>query len=147
MKKWIEQGAEWSDHWAFTTPVKPAIAQVKKSGWVKNPIDQYIQARLEKEGLSPAPAADKTTLLRRLSLDLIGLPPTWDEVRAFEADPDPAAFAKAKGLIKEIAACNGGKAWTQVTVPQTPFTTRVSRTFMLTLVLLVRFLIVFVLTP
>ncbi|MFO1023482.1 MAG: DUF1549 domain-containing protein, partial [Planctomycetales bacterium] len=94
VKKWIEQGAEWSDHWAFTTPVKPAIAQVKKSGWVKNPIDQYILARLEKEGLSPAPSADKTTLLRRLSLDLIGLPPTPEEVRAFLADTSADAYQK-----------------------------------------------------
>ena len=75
LKTWIEEGAEYEAHWAFIPPVRPEVPAVRNRAWVRNPIDAFILARLEKEGLSPSPEADPTTLIRRLSLDLIGLPP------------------------------------------------------------------------
>ena len=97
LRAWIDQGADWpetpltkakdfSKHWAFKAPVRPKLPSPKDKRWVRNPIDSFVLARLEKEGLSPSPEADKVTLLRRLSLDLIGLPPTIAEVDAFLAD-------------------------------------------------------------
>jgi len=82
------------EHWAFKAPVRPAVPAVKNKARVRNPIDNFILARLEKEKLKPAPEADKITLLRRLSLDLIGLPPTIGEVDAFLADKSPDAYEK-----------------------------------------------------
>jgi Protein of unknown function (DUF1553)/Protein of unknown function (DUF1549) len=82
------------DHWAFKAPVRPELPQVKNAGWVRTPIDAFIVARLEREGMTPSPETDKFTLLRRLSLDLIGLPPSIEEVDAFLADPDPDAYDK-----------------------------------------------------
>ncbi len=92
--RWVQQGAKWSEHWAFVPPVRPALPAVKNSRWLRTPIDAFILARLEREGLRPAPPADRATLLRRLSLDLIGLPPTPAEVDAFLADSSPNAYEK-----------------------------------------------------
>ena len=92
LTEWIRQGAKWQQHWSFITPVRPALPQVKNSGWVRNPIDAFVLARLEKEGLQPAPEADRVTLLRRLSLDLTGLPPTPAEVDAFLRDKSSQAY-------------------------------------------------------
>src|SRR6185503_14172273 len=78
----IAQGAA-PTHWAFLAPVRPALPPVATKPWVRNPIDQFVLARLEKEGLTPSPSADRVTLLRRLSLDLTGLPPTIEEIDAF----------------------------------------------------------------
>jgi hypothetical protein len=94
LRRWIEQGAPWSEHWAFIPPRKPALPHVRNPGWARNPLDTFVLARLEKEGLSPSPEADRETLIRRLSLDLIGLPPTPAEVDAFLADPSPDAYQK-----------------------------------------------------
>jgi hypothetical protein len=94
IRQWIAQGAHWSEHWAFVPPVRPALPLVKDRAWLHNPIDAFIVARLEKEGLTPSPEADRITLLRRLSLDLIGLPPTPEEVDACRADDSPEGFAK-----------------------------------------------------
>ena len=94
LKAWIEQGAPFPRHWAFVPPTRPAVPPVKNTGWVKTPVDAFVLARLEKEGLSPAPEADRVTLIRRLSLDLIGLPPTPAEVDAFLADTRPDAYGK-----------------------------------------------------
>ncbi|MEX1223281.1 MAG: DUF1549 domain-containing protein, partial [Pirellulales bacterium] len=93
-KKWIAQGAEYQEHWAFVAPHKPAPPSVKQADWVRNPIDRFILARLEKEGLTPSPEADKTTLIRRATYDLTGLPPTPAEVDAFLADDSPDAYEK-----------------------------------------------------
>jgi hypothetical protein len=93
-RRWIEQGAKWQKHWAFISPKRPALPQVKKTGWGRNPIDSFILERLEHEGLSPSPEADKTTLIRRVTLDLTGLPPTPAEVDAFLADQSPKAYEK-----------------------------------------------------
>jgi hypothetical protein len=92
IRRWIEQGAKWSDHWAFVPPMRPALPAVGPQSWVRNPIDAFILARLEQQGLQPSPEADRNTVLRRLSLDLIGLPPTAVEVDAFLADPSPEAY-------------------------------------------------------
>ena len=94
IKQWINEGAKWEEHWAFTTPVRPTPPAVKKADWVKNPIDAFILARLEKEGLQPAKAADKRTLIRRLSFDLTGLPPTLEEIHQFLNDDSPDAYEK-----------------------------------------------------
>ncbi len=92
--KWIEDGAEYKKHWAFITPEKPELPKVKDKTWPKNPIDQFVLSKLESEGISPSPEADKETLLRRLSLDLIGLPPSEAEMDAFLADQSPNAYEK-----------------------------------------------------
>ncbi len=94
LKYWIDQGAEWNEHWAFIAPKRPDLPAVTYKAWVKNPIDAFILARLEKEGLKPSPEADRATLIRRVSLDLIGLPPTPAEVDAFVADKSPDAYEK-----------------------------------------------------
>ena len=92
--KWIEEGAEYKKHWAFIPPEKPAPPKVKDKNWPKNPIDQFVLSKLEAEGLAPSPEADKETLLRRLSLDLIGLPPSEAEMDAFLADNSADAYEK-----------------------------------------------------
>ncbi|HXG12380.1 MAG TPA: DUF1553 domain-containing protein, partial [Gemmataceae bacterium] len=94
LKQWIQQGAEYQPHWSFIPPVRPPLPTVKNSAWVRNPIDRFILAELEKQGLQPAPEADRRTLARRLSLDLIGLPPTPAEVEAFVNDPAPDAYER-----------------------------------------------------
>ena len=94
LKRWIAQGANYELHWAYQAPAKPALPAVKNAAWPRNPIDRFILARLEKEGLTPAPEADKRTLARRLSLDLTGLPPEPADVEAFAADKSPNAYEK-----------------------------------------------------
>jgi len=94
IKRWIEQGAGWGKHWAYEAPQKPAVPAVRSKNWPKNPIDQFVLARLEKEKLNPAPEAAKETLIRRVTLDLTGLPPTPEEVDAFLADASPEAYEK-----------------------------------------------------
>jgi hypothetical protein len=94
IKQWIEQGAHWSEHWAFVAPKRPPLPKVKNAGWPRNAIDQFILARLEAEGLSPSPESDRVRLLRRLTFDLTGLPPTPAEVDAFLADTSANAYDK-----------------------------------------------------
>src|SRR4051812_38227839 len=76
-------------------PVRPAVPVVKNTGWVRNPIDAFLAVEYEKHGLTPQRAADRRVLLRRVYLDLIGLPPTRDELAAFAADPAPDAYERA----------------------------------------------------
>jgi hypothetical protein len=94
VRKWIEQGAKWERHWSFTPPVRPTIPAVRSEKWAHNTIDRFVLARLEREGLKPAAEADRATLLRRLSFDLTGLPPTTAEIDAFLADKSPDAYEK-----------------------------------------------------
>jgi hypothetical protein len=94
LTQWIAQGAKYSDHWAFTAPRRPALPEVKNHAWVKTPIDQFILARLEKEGLTPENETDKATLIRRATVDLTGLPPTPAEVQAFMNDTSPNAYER-----------------------------------------------------
>jgi hypothetical protein len=95
VRRWIEQGARWQQHWAFLPPERPAPPAIRNPQFaIRNPIDRFILARLEKEGLSPAPETDKVTLIRRVSLDLTGLPPTPAEVDVFVNDRSPDAYEK-----------------------------------------------------
>lgn len=92
LKMWIEQGAKYEGHWAFIPPTKPAVPQPQRQDWVKNPIDAFILSRLEAEGLSGNDEATRERLLRRVTLDLTGLPPTLEELDAFLADTSPNAY-------------------------------------------------------
>src|SRR5690606_35211577 len=95
IRQWIAQGAHWDDavmakpyrpgqsHWAFKPPVQQEAPKGATDAWARNPIDQFLLAKMEAEGLRPSPEADRSTLIRRLHLDLIGLPPTPDEVTTF----------------------------------------------------------------
>jgi hypothetical protein len=94
LKAWVQEGAEYQIHWAFVSPERPEVPQVSSPGACRNPIDAFILARLQKEGVTPRPPADKVTLIRRLSLDLIGLPPTVEEVDAFLADRREDAYER-----------------------------------------------------
>lgn len=94
LERWIAEGAEYSTHWAFVAPVRPTEPTVQKTDWVRNSIDRFVLAKLETEKLAPSPEADRITLIKRLSIDLTGLPPTPQEVDAFVADKDPQAYEK-----------------------------------------------------
>ena len=83
VRLWIEQGAQWQSHWAFIAPQRPVPPVVANRDWSRNPIDNFVLARLQQEGLNPSPEADRATLIRRVSLDLTGMPPTLGEVDAF----------------------------------------------------------------
>ena len=89
LKRWINEGAKWDTHWAYTAAVRSTPPAPSRADWIRNPIDQFILARLDREGLKPSPEADKETLLRRVTYDLTGLPPTPAEVDAFLADRSP----------------------------------------------------------
>lgn len=103
LRQWIVEGAYYETHWAFTTPHRPAIPKPKNSKWVKNPVDAFLLARMEREGLTPNPPAPPRVLLRRLSLDLTGLPPTPEELNDFEArsaqDADAAVAMAVNRLL------------------------------------------------
>ena len=92
--RWIEQGAVWKQHWSFTAPKRPSLPDVGKHGWCHNPIDRFVLARLKSVGFEPAPRADHRTLIRRLTFDLTGLPPTVDEVHDFLSDTSPDAYER-----------------------------------------------------
>jgi hypothetical protein len=94
IRQWILAGAPWQGHWSFIKPVKEAVPAVRKAGWVRNPIDNFVLAKLESKGLAPAPEADRRTLARRLSLDLTGLPPAPEDVERFVKDRSRDAYEK-----------------------------------------------------
>jgi hypothetical protein len=94
LRRWVEQGAKWEKHWSFIPPKRPDVPKVRDQARVRNPIDSFVLERLEKEGLRFSPEADRATLIRRVSLDLTGLPPTPAEVAAFLADRSPNAYEK-----------------------------------------------------
>jgi hypothetical protein len=123
IRGWIDQGAEWPDpahpssaavgtHWAFLPPARPPLPDVANGVWPQGAIDRFILARLEKEGLSPSPAAARATLLRRVSLDLIGLPPTLEEIDAFLADQSPRAYEKQVDRL--LASPHYGERWGRI---------------------------------
>ncbi|MEM7013367.1 MAG: PSD1 and planctomycete cytochrome C domain-containing protein [Verrucomicrobiota bacterium] len=95
IKRWIEKGAPYQDHWAFVTPKRPETPTVSNPAWTKNPIDRFVLAKLEAEGVQPSPEADKHTLIKRLYGDLLGLPPTREEIDAFVSDASPDAWEKS----------------------------------------------------
>jgi mono/diheme cytochrome c family protein len=92
--EWVRQGAKWGQHWSFVRPARPALPQIKNKTWPKNPIDHFVLDRLEREGLEPSPEADRATLIRRVSLDLTGLPPSPKEIDDFLDDKLPNAYEK-----------------------------------------------------
>ncbi|MEX2304401.1 MAG: DUF1553 domain-containing protein [Bryobacterales bacterium] len=93
-ERWIAQGAEWQGHWSFLPPKRPALPPVQNPEWPRNAVDHFVLRRLEGEGLSPSPEADRARLIRRVTLDLTGLPPTPAEVDAFLRDRSPEAYEK-----------------------------------------------------
>ena len=120
LRRWIEQRLPWSseanagkprnwDHWAFQPPQRPPVPTVANKAWVRNPIDSFVLARLEKEKLQPSPEADRATLLRRVSLDLTGLPPTPTEMREFLADRSANAYEKVVDRL--LASPHYGERW------------------------------------
>ena len=94
IRRWITEGAKWQPHWAFIVPKSPRAPRVQGRDWLRNPIDAFILARLETEGLAPASETERGILIRRVTLDLTGLPPTRAEIRAFENDNGPDAYEK-----------------------------------------------------
>ncbi|MBM3728023.1 MAG: DUF1553 domain-containing protein [Acidobacteria bacterium] len=92
VKRWIEQGAPWKEHWAFAAPKRPALPSVSNTLWSRNPIDRFVLARLEAAGLQPAPEANRRALARRAALDLTGLPPTPAQVEQFVNDKSARAY-------------------------------------------------------
>jgi len=110
--KWIAQGAKYQRHWAFVPPTKPTPPPVENKQWPRNAIDDFVLARLEKERLQPSPEADRYALIRRVSLDLIGLPPTPQEADAFVNDTDPAAYEKLVDRL--LASPQYGERWARV---------------------------------
>jgi hypothetical protein len=110
LRRWIADGAEYRPHWAFVAPREAPVPQIRNPKLeIRNPIDAFILARLEKEGLKPAPEADRWTLVRRVYLDLIGLPPTPAEAEAFVRDPSPGAY---EALVDRLLASpHYGERW------------------------------------
>ena len=94
LRQWIEQGAEWKQHWAFVAPARPDLPAVKDRKWARTPVDRFILAKIEAAGLAPNSEADRRALIRRVSLDLTGLPPRPEDVAAFVADTSADAYAK-----------------------------------------------------
>ena len=92
LTEWVKQGARYERHWSYRKPVRPALPAVRATTWARNPIDWFLLARMEQEGLAPSPEADRGTLIRRLALELTGLPPTLEEVDAFARDGRPDAY-------------------------------------------------------
>jgi hypothetical protein len=109
LRQWIKEGAKWEDHWAFVAPRPQPLPTVKRSNWIRQPLDRFILARLEKERLAPSPEADKSELLRRASLDLTGLPPTLGEQTSFLADSSPNAYEKQ--VDRMLASPRYGERW------------------------------------
>ena len=109
LKQWVAEGAKYDVHWAFRRPVKPAIPKVRDAHRARNPIDAFVLARLEREGLKPSAEADRATLLRRVSLDLVGLPPTPEEVDAFVADQSPDAYERQVDRL--LSSPHYGERW------------------------------------
>jgi mono/diheme cytochrome c family protein len=118
LRAWIDEGAKSpageaaataKKHWAFVRPARGELSAVKNTDWVRNPIDRFVLARLEKEGIAPSPEADRMTLIRRLSLDLLGLPPSVAEVDAFVADNRPDAYERLVDRL--LSSPHYGERW------------------------------------
>jgi len=101
LRRWVDEGAKWGVHWAFVAPARSRLPRSKFKGWARNGIDYFILARLEKEGLKPAAEARRETLIRRVTLDLTGLPPTPAEVDAFVSDRTANAYEKLVDRLLE----------------------------------------------
>ena len=119
LRAWIDQGAPWpasadvadnrSKHWSFQPVIDPPLPTVKKQAWVRNGIDAFVLAKLEELGIEPSPEADRVTLIRRLSLDLLGLPPSPADVDEFVADTRPDAYERLVDRL--LASPHYGERW------------------------------------
>ncbi|MDB6067649.1 MAG: Planctomycete cytochrome [Pedosphaera sp.] len=109
LKQWIAEGAEYQPHWAFIAPKQSPPPKVNEKTWPQNAIDYFVLARLEKEGLKPSPRADKYTLVRRLYLDITGLPPTTAQADAFAGDVSPTAYERLVDQL--LASPHYGERW------------------------------------
>jgi hypothetical protein len=126
LRAWIDQGAEWSeqaaavpevgnrekpktDHWAYLPPRRPPVPKVQDRAWLRNPLDAFVLAKLEDGGIQPSPEADRATLIRRVSLDLIGLPPTPEEVDQFLTDTHPDVYERLVDRL--LASPHYGEKW------------------------------------
>ncbi|MEX2285764.1 MAG: PSD1 and planctomycete cytochrome C domain-containing protein [Planctomycetaceae bacterium] len=109
LRRWVQSGGKYEKHWAFVPPSRPAVPAVKNTAWPRNEIDRFVLARLEAEGLGPSPEADRYALVRRVYLDLIGLPPTPEEADAFVADRDPQAYEML--VERLLASQHYGERW------------------------------------
>ncbi len=109
LKRWVEEGAVYETHWAFIPPQRGEVPKVGRADWGKNPVDNFILARLERDGISPSPVADRTTLIRRLSLDLLGLPPSRAEVETFLHDDRADAYEQL--VERLLASPHYGERW------------------------------------
>ena len=114
IKRWIDEGAPYNRHWAFQPPSRPALPEVTEEdkNWVRNEIDHFVLARLEKEGMTPSAEADRYTLIRRVYLDLIGLPPTPEQVVAFVKDDQPGAYERV--VVELLNSPHYGERWARV---------------------------------
>ncbi|MBC7817808.1 MAG: DUF1549 domain-containing protein, partial [Planctomycetaceae bacterium] len=101
LKKWVEQGAKWQGHWAYLKPVRAAVPKGNEAGFTRNDIDRFLLAKLHAAGLKPSREADRITLIRRLSFDLTGLPPTPEQVDQFVNDASPDAYEKLVARLLE----------------------------------------------
>lgn len=109
LKRWVKAGGEYRDHWAYVVPQKAPLPKVKNRGWAKNAIDAFVLETLEKQGLSPSAPADRYTLVRRVYLDLVGLPPTLEEADAFVNDRASDAYERLVDRL--LASPNYGERW------------------------------------
>ncbi len=109
LRQWIKEGATWENYWAFVPPKTQSLPQVRQASWVRQPLDRFVLARLEQEKLKPSPEASKSALLRRVSLDLTGLPPTPQELAAFLADTSANAYEKQVDRL--LASPRYGERW------------------------------------
>src|SRR3954447_2734201 len=109
LRRWVESGARFDDHWSFRPIARTRPPAVRDTAWVRNPIDAFILARLEREGVAPAPEADRATLVRRLSFDLLGLPPQPRDVAEFLADESPDAYIRLGERL--LASPHFGERW------------------------------------
>jgi hypothetical protein len=112
LRRWIEEGAEWGEHWAFVAPREHPVPAVEEGAWPRNDIDRFLLARMEREGLKPSKEADKAALLRRLSLDLTGLPPSLAELDAFLTDSAPDAYDRQVDRL--LGSPRFGERWASV---------------------------------
>ncbi len=113
LTEWVRQGAPYAKHWSYAKPARPPLPEVKQRDWPRNAVDRFVLARLEAEGLKPSPEADRYALVRRVSLDLTGLPPTLDEVDAFLDDKAPDAYERLvdRLLAKPVYGEHWGRLW------------------------------------
>ena len=109
LKRWIAEGAEYKAHWSFVAPKKASLPKVRDKAWPRYAIDDFVLARLEQEGFKPSPRADKFTLVRRVYLDLTGLPPTPEQADEFVNDALPAAYERLVDRL--LASPHYGERW------------------------------------